>query len=361
MRRLRTAVIGCGKVGDFHAKAYQKSEYSDFVAVCSRNPENAQRLADQYGVKAYTDVETMIRESRIEVVSICTPHPAHRESAVAAAKCGAHVLCEKPLATTLKDCDAMIEAAEKNHVVLGTICQRRFYNPCMRVHNAIEAGKIGTPIIGTAFMHSWRDEAYYKSDPWRGTWEGEGGGAMVSQASHLLDMLLWFMGDVDEVYGIWKNYNHPYIETEDTAVAVIKFKNGAVGNLIVSNSQNPGLYGTVHVFGSNGSSIGVQTDGGSMFIAGMTSIAEPPFNDLWTIRGEEHMLEKWKKEDENFFRSIDFTTYYHTVQINDFLTAVQTGRKPLVDGYDGRKCTELFEAIFRSTETNSVIKFPLKA
>lgn len=360
MRRLRTAVIGCGKVGDFHAKAYEESEYSEFVAVCSRNPENAQRLADKYGVRAYTDIETMIWESHVEVVSICTPHPAHRESAEIAAKCGVHILCEKPLATTLKDCDAMIGAAEKNNVVLGTICQRRFYDPCMRVHEAIEAGKLGTPIIGTAFMHSWRDEAYYRSDPWRGTWAGEGGGAMVSQSSHLLDMLLWFMGDVDEVYGIWKNYNHPYIETEDTAVAVIKFKNGAVGNIIVSNSQNPGLYGNVHVFGSNGASVGVQTDGGSMFIAGMTSIAEAPFNDLWTIRGEEDMLEKWKKQDEAFFKSIDFTTHYHVVQINDFLTAIQEGRRPLVDGYDGRKCTELFEAVFRSTETNSVIKFPLK-
>ena len=174
-------------------------------------------------------------------------------------------------------------------------------------------------------------------------------------------MLLWFMGDVDEVYGVWKNFNHPYIEVEDTAVAVIKFKSGALGNIIVSNSQNPGLYGKVHVFGSNGASIGVQTDGGSMFIAGMTSIAEPPFNDLWTVPGEEELPEQWRKADEAFFNSIDFTYHYHGVQVNDFLSAINEGRKPLVDGYDGRKCTELFEAVFRSTETNSVIKFPLKS
>ena len=360
MRKFRPAVIGCGKVGDFHARAYMESPYSDFVAVCSRNIENSKRLADKYGVKAYTDIETMIRESDVDVVSICTPHPAHVSPAVTAANCGANVLCEKPLATTLKDCDAIIEACEKNNVYLGTICQRRFYEPCMRMHKAIEDGKIGTPIIGAAFMHSWRDEAYYRSDPWRGTWAGEGGGAMVSQSSHLLDMLLWFMGDVDEVYGVWRNFNHPYIEVEDTAVAVIKFKSGALGSIIVSNSQNPGLYGKVHIFGSNGASIGVQTDGGSMFIAGMTSISEPPFNDLWTIPGEEDKLEQWKKEDEAFFKSIDFTYHYHVVQVNDFLQAIEEGRKPLVDGYDGRKCTELFEAVFRSTETNSVIKLPLR-
>lgn len=360
MRKFRTAVIGCGKVGEFHAEAYAKSEYSDFTAVYARSYDKAKRLADKYGVKPYTDIETMIRESGVEVVSICTPHPAHADPAVTAAKCGAHVLCEKPLATTLEDCDRILNAAKEAGVQVGTICQRRFYEPCMRVHRAIEDGKIGTPIIGTAFMHSWRDEAYYRSDPWRGTWAGEGGGAMVSQSSHLLDMLLWFMGDVDEVYGVWKNYNHPYIEVEDTAVAVIKFKNGALGNIIVSNSQNPGLYGKVHVFGSNGASIGVQTDGGSMFIAGMTSVAEPPFNDLWTVKGEEDMLEKWRREDEELFSKIDFTTHYHLVQIDDFLSALAEGRRPLVTGEDGRKCTELFEAVFRSTETGLPVKFPLK-
>lgn len=359
MKSFRTAIIGCGKVADFHARAYIESPCSEFVAVYSRSIGKAEKFAEKYGVKAYCDIETMIRESKVDVVSICTPPTARREAAVAVANCGAHVLCEKPLAITLEDCDAIINAAEKNNVYLGTICQRRFYGPCMRVHDAIEAGKIGTPILGTVFMHSWRDEAYYNSDPWRGTWAGEGGGAMVSQSSHLLDMLLWFMGDVEEVYGVWKNYNHPYIEVEDTAVAIIKFKNGALGNIIVSNSQNPGLYGKVHVFGSNGASIGVQTDGGSMFIAGMTSIAEPPFNDLWTIPGEEDKVEQWNKEYEEFFNSIDFTYHYHVVQITDFLQAIEEGRRPLVDGYDGRKCTELFEAVFRSTESNAVVKLPL--
>ena len=135
--------------------------------------------------------------------------------------------------------------------------------------DAIDAGKIGVPVLGTVVMLGWRDEAYYKSDPWRGRWDTEGGGVLINQAPHQLDMLQWYMGsEIEEVYGIWKNFNHPYIEVEDSAVAIIKFKSGGIGNLIVSNSQKPGLYGKVHVHGSNGASVGVQTDSGSMFIVG---------------------------------------------------------------------------------------------
>lgn len=214
--------------------------------------------------------------------------------------------------------------------------------------------------IFSFFMKTHSDEAYYNSDPWRGTWKGEGGGVLVNQAPHQLDLLLWYMGEVDEVYGVWKNLNHPYIEVEDTAVAVVKFKSGAVGNIVVSNSQNPALYGRVHIFGENGAAAGVQTDGGAMFIAGMTSITEPPVNDLWTVPGEEEMLPVWKKEDSDFFNSVDSMYYYHREQIKDFLEAVQSGKKPLVDATEGRRTVELFTAIYRSTKDNAIIKFPLK-
>ena len=230
----------------------------------------------------------------------------------------------------------------------------------MRIHQAIEDGKLGRPVLGMVTMLGWRDEAYYNSDPWRGTWDGEGGGVLVNQAPHQLDLLLWYMGEVDEVYGVWKNLNHPYIEVEDTAVAVVKFKNGGVGNIVVSNSQNPALYGKVHIFGENGAAAGVQTDGGAMFIAGMSSITEPPVNDLWTVPGEAEMLDAWKKADSDFFNSVDSMYYYHNEQIKDFLNAVQAGTKPLVDAREGRRTVELFTAIYRSTKDNCVVKFPLK-
>lgn len=360
MKKIRTGIVGCGKVGDFHALAYSKLAESEFCAVCDSSRDRAEAFALKYGVHAYTDVSEMCRKEKLECVSICTPHPLHASPAVEAALCGCNVLVEKPLAQSLKDCDAILKAGEENHVQIGTMVQRRFYRPCQRIRQTIDEGKIGTPVIGTVQMFGWRDKAYYDSDPWRGTWKGEGGGVLVNQAPHQLDLLLWYMGEAEEVYGLWKNLNHPYIEVEDTAVAVVKFKSGAVGNIIVSNSQNPALFGKVHIYGSNGASIGVQTDGGAMFIAGMSGIAEPPVNDLWTVPGEENLLEGWKKEDSDYFNSIDSTHHYHIVQIEDFLTSLIEGRRPLVDGYDGRRTVELIEAIYRSTESDKPVKLPLR-
>lgn len=360
MEKLKTGIIGCGKVGDFHAKAFEALENSEFTAVCDNNIERARAFANRYGVKAYDDIEAMIRECGLDVVSICTPHPLHANPTVIAADCGCNVLIEKPLASSLEDCDRIIEAGDRNHVTIGTMVQRRFYRPCMRIHQAIEDGKIGRPVLGMVTMLGWRDKNYYDSDPWRGSWKGEGGGVMVNQAPHQIDLLQWYMGEVDEIYGVWKNLNHPYIEVEDTAVAVIKFKNGGVGNIVVSNSQNPALFGKVHIFGENGAGVGVQTDGGAMFVAGMSSITEAPYNDLWTVAGEENMLETWKREDTDFFNSVDSMYYYHREQIKDFVDAVQKGEKPLVDAREGRKTVEIFTGIYRATETNSVIKFPIK-
>ena len=360
MEQLRTGIVGCGKVGDFHAKAYAELAQSEFAAVCDANQERAQAFAERYGVKAYTSLTDMCQDAALDVVSVCTPHPLHAQPAIEAANCGCNVLIEKPLASSLEDCDAIIAAEKRNHVTIGTMVQRRFYRPCMRIRQALDEGKLGRPVLGMVTMLGWRDKNYYSSDAWRGTWNGEGGGVLVNQAPHQLDLLLWYMGEVDEVYGVWKNLNHPYIEVEDTAVAIVKFKNGGIGNIVVSNSQNPALYGKVHIFGENGASVGVQTDGGAMFIAGMTSIAEPPVNDLWTIPEEEKMLSTWQQEDRDFFNHIDSMYHYHKEQINDFLSAIQKGRKPLVDATEGRRTVELFTAIYRSTQTNEVIQFPLK-
>lgn len=318
---LKTGIVGCGKVGDFHAKAYSQLGSSAFAAVCDADLDRARAFAERYHVRAYADVAEMIQTEGLDVVSICTPHPAHCGPAVTAAENGCNVLIEKPLASSLEDCDRIIAAGERHHVTIGTMVQRRFYRPCMRIHEAIQAGKIGRPILGMVTMLGWRDRAYYNSDGWRGTWQGEGGGVLVNQAPHQLDLLLWYMGEVEQVYGVWKNFNHPYIEVEDTALAVVKFKSGAVGNIVVSNSQNPALYGKVHIFGENGAGVGVQTDGGAMFIAGMSAIAEPPCNDLWTVPGEADLLEGWKQADCDFFNRVDSMYYYHREQIADFLRA----------------------------------------
>ena len=359
MKTYKLAIIGCGKVAHLHAKAITNLPNATLAAVWSRTPESAATFASIYGAKSYGNIHTMIRENDIDLAIVCNPHPFHKDVAVEAARAGANVLVEKPLASTLGDCDTIITECQHAGVRLGVISQRRWYAPVQRIRQAIADGKLGTPALGTINMLGWRDKAYYDTDPWRGTWDMEGGGVLVNQAPHQLDILLWYMGEVEEVYGLWRNLNHPYINVDDTALAIIKFKNGGIGNIIVSNSQKLGIYGKVQIHGSNGASAGVQTDGGAMFIAGMSSVLEPPVNDLWTVPGEEQLLENWVREDSDLFNRIDPTVYYMERQIEDFLYALDENREPLVNGIDGRRTVELFTAIYRSTRDHAPVKFPL--
>lgn len=359
-KKLKTGLIGCGKVADLHAKALAASKYSAFTAVCSRTLSKAKEFGAQYGTNGYDDVTEMIKIESLDAVVVCTPHPFHASPSIAAMEAGSHVLVEKPLASSLEDCDVLIAVAKKAGVKLGTVSQRRFYEPCRRIRRAIDAGRIGKPILGTATLFGWRGEDYYRSDPWRGKWIEEGGGVLVNQAPHQLDLLQWYMGPIDEVFGYWDNLNHPYIEVEDTAVAILRFKNGGLGNIVVSNSQNPALYGKVMICGSSGACVGVQTDGGAMFVAGVSDIEEPPYNDCWTIPGDQDKVEKWRQEDTEFFKKIKATEYYHQLQIDDFLSAIINGRDPLVTGNDGRTTVEIFTAIYRSQRDRKSIRFPLR-
>ena len=359
MNKVRTALVGCGKVGHIHAAALRGLEEADFVAVCDASAERTRTFADQYGARPFTDAATMLREARPEAVLIATPHPLHAAPAILAAEAGAHVLVEKPMAANLADCDAMQAAAHKAGTWLSVISQRRLYEPVRRMKAAIDAGKIGRPALGVFLMYSWRDPAYYASDPWRGKWDTEGGGVLVNQSPHQLDLLRWFMGPVVEVSGYWANVNHPSVEVDDTAVAVLRFANGGLGSIITSVAQKPGIYTKVHVHGTTGASVGVETDRGATFIAGVSSIAEPALNDLWTIPGEEHLLAAFQEEDRAAFARRDATTHYHALQIQDFLRAVRAGRPPLVSGADGRAVVELFTAIYRSHRERRPIALPL--
>ena len=360
-RPLRTALVGCGKVGATHARALKSLPESDFVAACDASPDRAEAFGSTYGVTPFADVAAMLTRARPEAVLLATPHPLHAGAAILAVGAGAHVLVEKPLAATLRDCDAMLLASKKAGVTLGVISQRRFYEPVIRMKAAIDAGKVGKPVLGVFQMFSWRDPAYYASDPWRGRWDAEGGGVLVNQSPHQLDLLRWFLGDVEEVGGVWANLNHPEVEVDDTAVATLRFKNGGLGSIVTSLSQKPGLYTKVHVHGSNGASVGVETDRGATFIAGVSSIAEPPLNDLWTIPGEEHLLAAFQAEDRARFAGLDAANHYHALQIRDFLRACLEGRPPLVTGEDGREVVALFTAIYRSHREGRPIRLPLNA
>ncbi len=194
MEKIRTAVIGCGKVADAHAHSYQNIENAQLTAVCDVDEKRARAFAEKYGVRAYTSISEMIQKEKIQVASVCVPHPFHAKTCVEAADCGCHVIVEKPFSVSRKDSLEMIAAGKRNHVWIGTVFQRRFYEPCRRIRKAIDDGKLGNIVLGDVTMLGWRDKVYYDSDPWRGTWKGEGGGVLPTQACHQLDLLLWFMG-----------------------------------------------------------------------------------------------------------------------------------------------------------------------
>lgn len=356
MSELGFAIIGPGKVAHIHARILAGLPGARLVAVCSRSAERANTFAAQYGARAYTELPAMLADSAVDAVIICTPHPQHAAQAVAALDAGRHVLVEKPMAVTPAQCDAMIEAAARRRVNLGVVSQRRWYEPVRRVKDAIAAGKIGRTILGTVTVLGWRGPEYYAMDPWRGKWDAEGGGVLVNQTSHQLDLFQWFMGPVTEVCGYWDNLTHPYIEVEDTAVAALRFANGALGSIVVSNCQNPGIYGNIHVHGANGATVGVQTDGGSMFFVGQAGAVEPPINDLWTVAGEAERLAEWQAEDRRRAQTLDVMSDYTRRQVTDFVQAIQENRPPAVTGEDGRQAVALFDAIYRAGREGKPVK-----
>ena len=361
MRRIGAALIGCGKVGEAHAAALTSLPASRLVAVFDPLPARAAAFAARFGGQPYSDLADLLHDNAVEAAFICTPHPTHPDLTVACAQRGWHVLVEKPMAVDLKGCDAMIRAADAARVKLGVISQRRFYEPVQRVKQAIAAGKIGRPILGVLMVYGWRDQAYYQLDPWRGKWATEGGGVMLTQTTHQIDLFQWFMGPIAEVFGYWDNLNHPYVEVEDTVVACVRFANGGLGNIVLSNSQKPGLFAKVHIHGENGASVGVQTDGGSPLIFGVPQTIFPPMNDIWTVPGEAGLLPQWQAEDEARCQQVDVMSHYHALQIADFLDAILADRLPAVDGREGRKHVELFTAIYRSQRDRRPVPFPLSA
>ena len=250
-------------------------------------------FATRFGARPFDDVEADARRKagstsfasprRIR----CTPTPAIAAASRRRARARRKAAGREP-------CRLRRDArrrARGHHTKLGVISQRRWYEPVRRMKDAIDAGKIGRPVLGTFTMYSWRDPAYYRSDPWRGRWDTEGGGVLVNQSPHMLDLLLWLMDDdVAEVSGYWANLNHPTVEVEDSAVAILRFRRGGLGSIVASLSQKPGIHTKVHIHGSSGASVGVETDRGATFIAGVSAISEPPLNDMWTIPGEELQL-----------------------------------------------------------------------
>ena len=359
---LRFAILGPGMVGEVHAAALARIPGVRLASVAGSTPGSPQaaRLAAAHGARPADGLADLLADESLDVVIVCTPHPLHAGQAIAAARAGLHVIVEKPMALTADDCSAMIAAAETAGVVLSVISQRRWYPAARRVKAAIDEGRIGSPGLATVEVLGWRSPEYYAMGDWRGTREGEGGGVLVNQAVHQLDLACWFLGPAAEVDGWTANLNHPEIEVEDTAVAVVRFANGALASLVASNSQRPGLHARIHIHGRNGASVGVETDRGSSFVAGM-SLPSEPRNDLWSIPGEEDAPERWAREDRAALAGVDIATHYHELQLRDIVGAIREGRRPAVDGADGRATVALMAGIDAAARTGGRVTLASEA
>ena len=345
---VRFAIVGPGKVARLHADALGRIPDARLTAVVGRNADRAAALAAPHDARVEPNLEAAIEHGELDAVILCTPHPLHAEQGVEAARAGLHVVVEKPMALEPADAQRMVDAAADAGVVLSVISQRRWYEPVRRVKDAIDGGRIGTAALASVDVLGWRGPEYFAMDPWRGTLAGEGGGVLVNQAVHHLDLVTWFLGPAAEVDSWVTNVNHPEIEVEDSAIAIVRFAGGALATIIASNSQRPGLYGRIHVHGTNGASVGVETDGGSIFVAGL-SLPSVPRNDLWTIPGEEDGPARWHEDDQAALASVDIASHYHELQLRDVVAAIRDGRRPAVSGEDGLRTVALMDAIYRAS------------
>ncbi|MBQ3140552.1 MAG: Gfo/Idh/MocA family oxidoreductase, partial [Clostridia bacterium] len=249
---LNIGIIGCGTIAHDHAKALQHVANARLVGGCDSNPENAKKFCELYGCRVFASAQELVDSPDIDAVYVCTPSGLHRQFTVMAAQAKKHVLTEKPIATTLEDADAMIDACAKNGVTLGVVSQLRFYPDVQATKKAIEQGKLGVITVGDAVMKYHREPSYFTESPWRGTWALNGGGIMVNQAIHGIDLLLYLVGKVRSVTAHCKTLVHD-VEVEDTACALVEFENGAVGSITATTSVYRTFPRRININGSDGS------------------------------------------------------------------------------------------------------------
>jgi predicted dehydrogenase len=336
-------VIGCGVIAPFHIEGIQSSQGGKLIAVCDDVADKSKKMAEEYKVDYYTDYHKMLERSDIDVVCICTPSSMHPEQTIAAAKRGKHVITEKPMAIDLKSANKMINICKDKGVKLAVIFQRRVKPVFIRIKEALDKGELGKLVLGDIYLKYYRSPEYYASAGWRGTWKFDGGGALMNQGIHMIDFLLWCMGDVDTVYGRAETLLRK-IEVEDTCVAVLKFKNGALGVLEGTTCVYPPT--VPHRLELHG-------EKGSIMIEGEGI-------KRWEVMGPDDKpvskIEKQEGVGKPMTSPTDIAMEGHVIQIQDVIDAIKEDREPSVPGTEGRRSLELILAIYESAKTGKPVK-----
>ena len=341
-KKIGYAVVGLG-VGRSHCDAAYNSKNADLVAVCDLLDNRLESAKKAYaGVLAYTSFEEMLKNPDIDIVSVAVPSGMHADFAVEALEAGKHVLVEKPIDITPKKAMKIEEARVKTGLKVGVIHQNRFNAVMKPVKEAVDSGKIGKLILGNFAVKWFRDQNYYDSGGWRGTWEMDGGGSLMNQAVHTVDLMQWLMGDVASLVSISGIFNHK-IETEDLTASLLKFKSGAVATFVSSTCCYPGVCTDIQLYGEKGS---IEVDGDAL--------------KLWKIVGgdkleESEMLESYGAGNGAAAALDPALITGHAVQVEDIISAVIEDRQPLVAPLDAIKSVSIINAVYESAKTGKEI------
>ncbi|MDI3418733.1 Gfo/Idh/MocA family oxidoreductase [Streptomyces sp. B-S-A12] len=346
---VRFGIIGCGVIGGLHAQTVTGlGDRAELAVVADTSPDRARQLAEKHGVEASHSIGEVLARPDIDAVTICTPSGQHADLAVAALDAGKHVVIEKPLDITLGAARRVLAAERRSDRTAMVISQFRYEQASTVVHEALQAGRFGKLTSGNAIMSWWRSQEYYDSGDWRGTWEFDGGGALMNQGIHTIDLLVWFLGEPVEVFAYADCLAHERIEVEDTAVATIQFAGGALGVVHGTTAAYPGPVSRVQVHGDRGSAV-IDNDELVYFHAAGGGGREYPYG----AGGEANQAGELLGGAGSRRRS-DATS--HTAQFEDFLSAVEEGRPPLVTVEAATRPLALIRAIYESARTRRPVK-----
>ncbi|MHA3842298.1 Gfo/Idh/MocA family protein [Sphingomonas aestuarii] len=333
---LNFGVVGCGRISKRHLDLLGTGQISGakLTAICDILPNRLAETRERHPVAAYGSLDAMLADPDIDVVTILTPSGMHAEHAIAAAKAGKHVVVEKPMALRLEDADAMIEACDRARVKLFVVKQNRLNVPVVKAREALDSGRFGKLVLGTVRVRWRRDQSYYNQDSWRGTW-AQDGGVLANQASHHVDLLEYFMGDVVSVHAR-ASRTLVDIEAEDTAIATLQFANGALGIVEATNAARPrDLEGSLSILG----------EGGTVVIGGFAVNKMVTWEFTEPQSGDENVLEQFSVNPPNVYGYGHQAYYEHVVDCMNNDTAA------LVDGLEGRRSLELITALYESIES----------
>jgi predicted dehydrogenase len=335
-------------IARFHARAIIELRGARLLGCYSRRPEQAEQFAAEQHCRAHASLAGLLADPEIQVISVCTPSGAHRDPAVSAARAGKHVVVEKPLEITLARCDAIIRACDEHGVRLATMFPSRFQDAAIELWRARAGRRFGRLTLASAYVKWWRTQQYYDSGAWRGTWELDGGGALMNQAIHSVDLLTWLAGDVVEVRAMAGCLAHERIAVEDTAVAALQFKSGALGMIEATTAAWPGYLKRIELHGDAGS-------------AALEEESIVRWDFAKAERGDDEIRARLASTKTGGGASDPAAIGHaaHARQLKEFMAALKQDRAPAIDGREGRRAVEIILAIYKSAETGRGVKLPL--